>query len=191
MRSRKIVYTIKCLFFIALIFHVFSAHISRAAVVAMGVGLSANPQALNLPIGGSGQSIITVSGKGNPVPWLVDLSASTINGISTLFDPDQVTIQPSNGEWHQNESTLTISVDSSATPGVMNLTVTADFGLLSRTVNITLTIEGGGSMEEPVGGMIVQDASPINPWICVGLAVPVAVVAAINIRRHPRNRSPH
>ena len=157
----------------------------------MGVGLSTNPQALTLPIGGSGQSIITVSGKGNPVPWLVDLSASTIIGISTLFDPDQVTIQPNNGEWHQNESILTISVDSSATPGVTNLTVTADFGLLSRMVNITLTIEGGGSMEEPVGGTIVQDASPLNPWICVGLAVPVVVVAAIKISRCPINRGTH
>jgi len=199
MRSRKIIYIIKCLCFIALIIHVFSAHISRAAVVAAGAGLSADPLSLTIPLGDSRQSIITVSGKGNPAPWPVDLSASSISGVSTLFDPEQVTIQTNGGDWHYNQSTLTINVGISAALGVVNLTVIADFGMLTRTVNITLTIVDGGSWDEPVreragepvGGIIVQDGDPLNSWIYAGLTVPAATVAAINFRRRLRIRGSH
>jgi len=124
------------------------------APVAIGTGLSANPLSVTVPVGGTGQSTINVSGKGNPAPWPVDLSASSINGVSTNFNPQQVILPPSQGEWNSNQSILTINAGIFAVPGTYNLTVYADFGIITRNVSIALTITDDQQLNITVGGYI-------------------------------------
>jgi hypothetical protein len=122
--------------------------------VANGTGLSADPLSVTVPVGGTGQSTINVSGKGNPAPWPVDLSASSINGVSANFNPQQVMLPPSEGEWNSNQSILTIDAGVSAVPRTYNLTVYADFGDITRSVSIALTITGDQQPDTTVGGYI-------------------------------------
>jgi hypothetical protein len=123
--------------------------------VFVGTGLSANPLSVTVPVGGTGQSTINVSGKGNPAPWPVDLSASSISGVSTSFNPQQVILPPSEGEWSSVQSILTINAGISAVPGMYSLTVYADFGIPgTRSVSIALTITGDQQPDTTVGGYI-------------------------------------
>ena len=126
------------------------------APVAIGTGLSADPLSVTVPVGGTGQSTINVSGKGNPAPWPVDLSASSISGVFTNFDPQQVTLPPSEGEWNSNQSILTIGAGVFAVPGTYNLTVYADFGVVTLNVSIALTITGDQQPDTIVGGYIEE-----------------------------------
>ena len=138
---------------------------SCLAPVAVGFDLSADPQLLEIAVGGSGQSNINVSARGNPGPLPVSLSRSSISGVSTSFDPEPVTIVPSLGEWNSNQSVLTIGVSDSATPGTYPLIVYADFGLVVRNVTITLRIVAWERDEwesdcAAVGGYILGDGQP-------------------------------
>lgn len=168
----------------------FSCFTCVYAPVGVGAGVTANPLSLTIGLGGSGQSVITVSGKGNPSPWPVDLSASSISGVSTGFDPQQVIIPPSEGgEWNNNQSTLTISVSSSATPGVYNLTVYADFDPFGTlNVNITLTILSSEYESVVVGGYVL-DSNPLETviaWITstVMMTVIIAVTTSARGKTH-------
>lgn len=155
-------------------------HASVGGVVAYGFGLSADPLSVTLALGSSGQSIINVSSKGNPISLSVNLSASSIGGVTTSFDPQPVILPPSSGEWHYNQSTLTISASGSATPGIYTLTIYADFGITIQNVNITLTILGNQSHERDitVGGYIVPDNSPTTVAPSMSMLGFVALLAA-------------
>jgi hypothetical protein len=129
--------------------------------------------------------MINVSAKGNPVNLPVDLSASSIGGVTTTYDPQQVTIPPSGGEWHYNQSTLTISAGGSATPGVYVLTVYADFGITTLNVNITLTILES-SRRNTVGGRIASDDNlmTVAPYMAlIGLVATLTVCIAVAARK--------
>ena len=131
------------------------ARLCYAAKTLIGTGLSADPLSVTVPVGGTGQSTINVSGKGNPAPWLVDLSVSSIiHGVSTSFNPQQVTLPPSGAEWNSEQSILTINAGISAVPGTYSLTVYADFGDFARNVGIALTITGDQQPDTTVGGYI-------------------------------------
>lgn len=148
------------------------------APVATGTGLSANPLSVTVPVGGTGQSTINVSGKGNPAPWPVDLSASSINGVSTSFNPQQVILPPSGAEWNSNQSILTINAGISAVPGTYSLTVYADFGIITRNVSIALTITGDQQPDTTVGGYI-EDSKLLETvdWQIALTTVTVVVTA--------------
>jgi hypothetical protein len=155
------------------------------APIALSFGLSAEPLSVSVNVGGSVESLINVSAKGNPVDLPVDLSASSVAGVTTTFDPQQVIMPPSVGEWHSNQSTLIISAGGSAISGVYVLTVYADFGLETLNVNITLTIlETGG--RNTVGGRIASDDNPLDmaPYIALTGAIAAATVCiALGVRK--------
>jgi hypothetical protein len=155
--------------------------------VAVGFGLSADPLSVTITVGGSGQSTVNVSANGNPVTLPVNLSASSISGVSTDFDPQPVNIPPSGGQWHYNLSTLTISAGGSATPGVYDLTVYADFGITIRNVTITLTILGSEG-DTVVGGEIlpVDKLMVLAPRMALTGLVDVLVVCIVVVARKKR-----
>jgi len=124
------------------------------APLIISTGLTADPLSVTVPVGGTGQSTIIVLGKGNLAPWSVDFSASSISGVSTSFNPQQVILPPSGGEWNSNQSILTINAGISAVPGTYSLTVYADFGVFTRNVGIALTITGDQQPDTTVGGYI-------------------------------------
>jgi len=126
------------------------------APIVIGIGLSADPLSITVPVGGTGQSTINVSGKGNPAPLPVDLSASPLIGISTDFNPQQVILPSSEGEWNSNQSILTIGAGVFAVPGTYNLTVYADFDGATMNVSIALTITGDQQPNTIVGGYIEE-----------------------------------
>ncbi|RLI16375.1 hypothetical protein DRO44_05280, partial [Candidatus Bathyarchaeota archaeon] len=109
-------------------------------------------------------------------------SASSITGVSTNFNPQQVIIQPSSGEWNSNQSTLTITVSHAANPGVYTLTVYADFGVIIQNVNITLTIESGGYENVTVGGHVV-DSNMLEITTGIIMLV-VAVLITVSIIKY-------
>ncbi len=163
------------------------AHLCYAPV-AVGYGLSADPLSVMVLRGGSGQSTINVTGKGNPGSWSVTLSASSISGVSTDFNPPVVIIPPRGGDWRSNQSTLTISASGSAPLGVFDLLVSADFGIAVCNVTIMVTIFGsqretvGGCIEDPDLSVTLRDWAIPSAIAAVVVTVPVAVYAR-KIRR--------
>lgn len=151
------------------------------APIAIGVDLSADPLSVTVHVNGSGQSTINVSGKGNPAPWPVDLSAGSISGVSTDFNPQQVILPPSEGEWNSNQSILTISASGSAAPGIYDLTVYADFGVTNRNVTITLTILGSQQENITVGGYVLDSPSSELVDGRIILTAVVAVIATVPV----------
>jgi len=104
--------------------------------------MDADPQNLTIEKGHSANSTIIVTSLLN-FSEPVDLSIkNVILGVSTTLDPTQVT-PPPNGTAN---STLTISVDTTADPGNYTLTVRGTSENKSHSVNIFLEITGvGGS----------------------------------------------
>jgi len=196
MKHNNLIYLALCILSTVSLFFSCLVNVSYAGVVAGGVGLSADPLSSTIALGGSGQSNITVSVKGNLGLWPVDLSASSISGVSTNFNPAHVIIPTGPEEWHHNHSILTISVGDSATPGVYNLTVHADFGILERDLNITLTIQEGqhggddGDRDgsKPVGGIIVSENEPAIRAFYMSLTGIVGVATGITVVRKRRNK---
>ena len=92
--------------------------------------LSADPPAVTVVADGSRRSTLNVSAKGD---WFSSLTAalstSSISGAITDVDPQQVIISPSLEEWHHDHSTLTVSSNINAVPGIYTLSVYADFVL--------------------------------------------------------------
>ena len=121
------------------------------APVEVNWTVSADPNSLTLTLSSSGSSTISVSNTGG-AEITVTLSTSSISGVSTSFSPEQLTVPV--GKTRQ--STLMITVDASATPGVYELTVYATEAPYSRNTTITLTIIGEGYEGAPVGGHIVD-----------------------------------
>jgi len=144
-----------------------------------------------IALGNSAQSLINVSAKNNPAPWTVNLSASSLSGASSNFNPQQVIIPTSfpSGEWKSNQSILTITVSHTATPGIYTLTVYADFPGITRNTTITLTIESGASESDElenvtVGGYIVDsDTSEMTTWI---VALTMAIIIPVSIVKYSR-----
>ena len=155
------------------------------APTALGAGLSADPLSVTVYVNGSEQSAINVSGKGNPASWIVDLSASSISGVSTDFNPPQVMLPPSQGEWNSNQSVLTISASGSAVPGVYNLTVYADFGLITLNVTIALTILGGQQENVTVGGYLLDSSSSelVDGRVILATVVAMIVIVPLVVYR--------
>jgi len=132
--------------------------------------VSADPSSLTLTLGSSGQATISVSNTGG-VPIAVTLSTSSISGVSTSFSPEQLTVPV--GEIRQ--STLTISVADSATPGVYELTVYATEDPYSRNTTITLTIISEGYETTSVGGY-VEDYNLFEIIAPLGINLTIMVV---------------
>jgi hypothetical protein len=178
-----------CFFLLLLLFSSWLIRVCYAPV-AVSFGLSAEPLSVTIAVGGSGQSTINVSAEGNMGYVPVDLSASSIGGVTTNFNPQQVTIPPSGGEWHYNQSTLTISASGSATPRVYTLTVYANFGVGTPNVNITLTILGSGYGNIIVGGYIAPDAQPtmLAPnMTLIGFVATLTVCIVVAVRKKHGN----
>jgi hypothetical protein len=166
------------------------------APYAYGVAVSAEPSSLTIPLGNSAQSLINVSAMNNPAPWTVNLSASSISGASTNFNPQQVTIATSfpSGDWKSNQSILTITVSHAATPGAYTLTVYADFPTITRNATITLTIESGASESDEhenvtVGGYIVDsNTSEMTTGIITMMTAIIITVPIVKRSKKTRRR---
>ena len=119
----------------------------------------------------------------------MSLLTSLTSGITTNFDPAQVIIPPSDGEWKTNQSILTITATDSMLLGTYNLTVYADFGAVTNQVNITLTITERENGYTPVGGYSV-DTSPShateNTLIISVLSAPDMI--SLHVSRRKRRR---
>ena len=134
--------------------------------------VSADPSSLTLTLGSSGQVIVSVSNIGG-VQITVTLSTSSISGVSTSFSPEQLTVPQ--GETRQ--STLTISVAKSATPGTYELTIYATVDPSgNRTTAITLTVLSEGYENVPVGGY-VNDYSLFE--MIVPLRISLTIMAVV------------
>jgi hypothetical protein len=119
--------------------------------------LTASPPSLTIPKGGSDTSNITVtsiSNFSNPVSLSVLFKPP---GVTTTLNPTQVT-PPQNGT---TNSTLTVSVDITATPGNYNITVMGRGGKRIHTVEVALEItESAGAGELGGGALTYMSSSP-------------------------------
>jgi len=98
--------------------------------------LAASPSSVTVEQGNSGSSTITatsLNGFNSPIELTV---AGQPSGVTATLDPTSVT-PPADGS---ADSTLTIQVGSSATPGTYTLTVTGMTRLLDHSIIITLTV---------------------------------------------------
>jgi len=136
--------------------------------------VSADPSSLTLTLGSSGQSAISVTNTGAG-SITVTLSTSLISEVSTSFSPEQLTVP----QGETSQSTLTISVAKSATPGTYKLTIYATvdpFG--SRTTAITLTVLSEGYENVPVGGY-VNDYSLFEMIVPLGISLTIMAVVLL------------
>jgi len=193
MKKRSCIFLVICLFSTTSLISCYLVQTCNAPY-AIGYGLSAEPSSLTIALGSSAQSLINVSAMNNPAPWTVNLSASSLSGVSTNFDPQQVTIPPSwpSGEWKSNQSILTITVSPTATPGVYTLTVYASFPFITKNATITLTIgrgaEGDKHENVTVGGYVLDSNN--TPEITTEIiTLMIAVIIAVPIIRY--NKKSH
>jgi len=193
MKKRSCIFLVICLFSTISLISCYLVQTCNAPFV-IRFGLSAEPSSLTIALGSSAQSLINVSVMNNPALWTVNLSASSLSGVSTNFDPQQVTIPPSwpSGEWKSNQSILTITVSPTATPGVYTLTVYASFPSITKNATITLTIgrgaEGNNHENVTVGGYVVDSNN--TPEITTEIiTLMIAVIIAVPIIRY--NKKPH
>jgi len=122
--------------------------------------LTAAPNSLIIPQGSSGTSTITVTSLYG-FDKTVNLMVSGIpENVSATLDPPQVT-PPPNGN---GNSTLQISVGTSASPGNYVLTVTGTSTSLppiARTVNITLDVTQSGASSYRTSYLLSKVAEPL------------------------------
>ena len=123
--------------------------------------LDASPSTLLIVVGSSDTSTITVTslnGFSDPVDLMV--SGQPANVIATLT-PAQVT-PPADGS---ATSTLTVTVDSSATPGPYTLTITGTSGLFIHSIDVGLEITAPPSVYtltvqvQDEGGFAIEGAT--------------------------------
>jgi hypothetical protein len=114
--------------------------------------MNASPPSLSIPLGDTDNSIITVTSMynfSNPV----DLSVSDKpTGVNAVLNPTGVTPPPNSTA----TSTLTVSVEETATPGNYTLEVMGRSGKIIHTINIPLEITSLGESSE---GSLVQTFS--------------------------------
>lgn len=121
--------------------------------------LTAFPPNLTIPTGNSGQStmiVTSVNGFTENVRFLPILDLPT--GVTTSFNPTQIT-PPPNG---QANSTLTVSVDSTAIPGNYTLTVFAKGKSQTHSIDIGLEITASGTLQSPVQKELLA-SSEVSP----------------------------
>jgi len=98
--------------------------------------ISASPDSFTIQQGSSATSVITVTSIGffnQPI----QLSVSSVpSGVTATLNPEEVT-PPAGGT---ATSTLTVSADTTATPGSYTLTITGTNGTTTHSVDITLEI---------------------------------------------------
>ena len=124
--------------------------------------LTADPSSLTIPKGGSDTSNITVTSMNN-FSDPVDLSIMhEPSGVSSTLNPTQVT-PPPNGT---ATSTLTVSVEPTATPGNYTITVKGKGGKMVHAVDIALEIIGSAGAGESGGSAPPYAASspPDGAW---------------------------
>ena len=97
--------------------------------------VTAEPDSLTVYVGEQGEATINVSSI-NGFSKQVNLSSSTIPGVSVTFAPGFVTPAPGGPA----TSTATIEVDATAAPGTYSLIVTGSSGAVTHGVTISLTI---------------------------------------------------
>ena len=104
--------------------------------------MKASPQFLSIPKGGSDSSTITITSIDN-FNDPVDLTVSSApDNVTATLNPTQVT-PPPNGAV---SSTLTISVETTATPGIYIVTVKGVSGSLTHIMKVTLEITEPGTL---------------------------------------------
>jgi 3',5'-cyclic AMP phosphodiesterase CpdA len=98
--------------------------------------ITASPTSFTIQQGSSDTSVITITSM-NGFNQPVQLTASGVpSGVTAALNPQQVT-PPVNG---LTTSTLTVTVDTTATPGSYTLTVTGTNGTLTHNVDIPFVI---------------------------------------------------
>ncbi len=122
--------------------------------------LSLNPTSLSVQQGGSAQTALTltpqggftgtvsldlVDGNGNPVPGI------TLSPTSVTVDGGPVT------------QALTVSVDSSVSPGAYDLRVRGTSGSLTRQASLSLTVSASGGGGGGGGGATPSFTLSLNP----------------------------
>ncbi len=104
--------------------------------------ISATSTFLTVPAGSSVSDVLYLSGLVN-FTGPVNLSSSSVpEGVSVAFDPDPVPLASVNGV-PQSNSTLHLSVASSARTSTFTLIVTASSGIISHQVGITVAVTTG------------------------------------------------
>jgi hypothetical protein len=122
--------------------------------------LAANPQNLTIPQGNSQNLTITVTsinGFNETVRFYV---VDPVDEVTTSFDPNRVTPSP-NG---QANSTLTVSVSSTAILGNYTFTVVGKSTSRTHSIGINLEITAAsGSQQHLVGVDAVASSTDVNP----------------------------
>jgi len=134
--------------------------------------ITAPPTLLTIQQGNSSTSVVRVTSMGG-FNQLVQLTVSGVpSGVTATLNPEQVT-PPSDGT---TNSTLTISVTTTATPGNYTLTVTGTNGTLTHSVKIPFKV----TTQQSVGGFLV--------WV-LGAAIAAlatAVAATLLLRKRKK-----
>jgi parallel beta-helix repeat protein len=122
--------------------------------------IAASPTSLTVQQGSSGTSVITIASI-NGFNQAVQLTVSGApSGVTTTLSPEQVTPPPDGS----TTSTLSVSVDTTATLGSYTLTVTGTNGTLTHSVDISLEITTLGIFEPklsiPIYAPTYQQAHP-------------------------------
>jgi len=100
--------------------------------------ITASPTSLTIEQGGSDTSTITIT-PANGFSQIVELTVfGGPSGVTATLNPENVTPPPD----ESSTSTLTVSVDTTATLGTCNLTINGTSGALIHSINVTLAVTG-------------------------------------------------
>ena len=115
---------------------------STTVTAQAGFTVSATPSSASIPQNGQGVAIITTSISGG-FNADIALSASGLpSGVTVVFSPPTI---PAPGS---GNSTMTISVGTSAPAGTYPITVTGDGGGIQQNTTVNLTVTAAGSWQQ-------------------------------------------
>lgn len=116
------------------------------------------PSKITVPQGSSGNSTIAITSINGFTEQVKLIAIDQPEGVTTSFHPPQVTLPP-NG---QINSTLTISVNSTATPGNYTFTVVGKGASQTHNIYIDLEITAHGTLQSHVSNKLLA-SSKVNP----------------------------
>ncbi len=119
-----------------------------------GFDIATSPTSLNIPIGSSATSIITLQSTGG-FSGNVDLTATTSSpGLDAILDPYSVNLTNSS----ISTSTMTVRTHNSTYPGFYTITVTGTGGNVSSSVSVTVNVTMPN--QNPIAYFVFSPSTP-------------------------------
>ncbi len=148
------------------------------------IGFTLSASTLSLKAGASSTLSLTIASK-DYFKGIVYMLAASPSGTRLSFAPSRVYFSYTNSTL-QGQSTLTVSIDPAAPPGNNYIILTAIGGSISRSTNMTLTVQPASTTPSTSNLAIPKTILGLQPPVYFGVLAALGIVLAIAALRELR-----